>query len=77
MKHLLKINEKTMKKYKNWEEKSYEKIQLLEGDDFQAKLALLFTDEEDAGEILDEGDHILKDMQQQEQNLSVEVELTL
>ena len=77
MKHLLKINEKTMKKYKNWEEKSYEKIQLLEGDDFQAKLALLFTDEEDAGEILDEGDDILKDMQQQEQNLSVEVELTL
>ena len=49
LKGLLKINDGTMKRYNSWEEKSYNKIKILEGTDFEAKLFLLFTDEEDAG----------------------------
>ena len=49
---LMKIDAQIMKKYDGWEEKSYHQIKILEGDDFESKLELLFTDY-DAGDILD------------------------
>jgi hypothetical protein len=44
LKSLMKVDAKIMEKYGDWEEKSYEQIKVLEGDDFEAKIELLFSE---------------------------------
>lgn len=66
----MKIDEQSLEKYDRWEDKSYQQIKILEGDDFNEKLQLLFADD-DAGDVLDEGDKIVDEMKKQEDNLFV------
>jgi uncharacterized protein with von Willebrand factor type A (vWA) domain len=40
---LMKMDAKIMEKYDDWEEKSYEQLKVLEGNDFEAKVELLFA----------------------------------
>lgn len=55
----MKIENQTLQKYDSWEEKSYEQIKILEGDNFQAKLHLIFSQTGEDGDVLDEGDLII------------------
>lgn len=44
-----------MKKYLLWEDKSYEKIQILGGTNFDEKLELLFRESADSVDVVEEG----------------------
>ena len=69
------IDSNILEKYENWESKSYNQIKILEGDDFQAKLQLLFLDSLGENEdVIQEGDKIIEEMNKQEENLIIEVE---
>ena len=75
MKNLMNIDPNIMEKYDIWEGKSYNQIKILEGDDFEAKLQLLFLENSaDTEDVIEEGDKIIEEMNKQEENLINEVE---
>lgn len=58
--NLMQIEPSILEKYDFWESKSFNQIKILEGDDFEAKLQLLFIDSlGESEDVIDEGDKIL------------------
>ena len=61
LKNLMNIDPQILEKYDIWEGKSYNQIKILEGENFEEKLKLLFLDLNDADseDVIEEGDKII------------------